>query len=143
MQIFCLGKQTALTAVLNSKGCGHADGCKIKLATGETYIAKAVAYCNSPTVPVRPPWAQPKRCSSQEEQLPAQDPLIQHAADVRISEVCLRGKAVAVVGGGMTGAQLTLQATARGASSVTLITRHKLCVRALNCEARFCHQTYL
>lgn len=39
----------------------------------------------------------------------------------------------------MTGVQLALQAAARGASSVTLITRHKLCVRALNCKARCFH----
>lgn len=38
----------------------------------------------------------------------------------------------------MTSVQLALQASARGASSVTLITRHKLCARTLNCEARRC-----
>ncbi|KAK9904265.1 hypothetical protein WJX75_008055 [Coccomyxa subellipsoidea] len=64
----------------------------------------------------------------------AEGPIIQHAVDVRVSEADLAGKAVVIVGGGMTSAQLALRACGGPAASVTLICRHKLRVRALDCE---------
>lgn len=84
-----------------------------------------------------PPWLQ--RNLRDLVEATAEGPIIQHAVDVRVSEADLAGKAVVIVGGGMTSAQLALRACGGPAASVTLICRHKLRVRALDCEVRLSH----
>ncbi|EIE22768.1 hypothetical protein COCSUDRAFT_16025, partial [Coccomyxa subellipsoidea C-169] len=99
------------------------------------------------SVPVWPTWVQPdtfpaanaEQASTQlpdanGQQASAKVPLIQHATDVLVSQTDVSGRAVVIVGGGMTSAQLALRACSGGAASTTLICRHKLCVGALDCE---------
>lgn len=132
--------------------CECADGCRVSLASGRTIITKAVVYCSSPTVPVWPTWVQPdtfpaanaEQASTQlpdanGQQASAKVPLIQHATDVLVSQTAVSGRAVVIVGGGMTSAQLALRACSGGAASTTLICRHKLCVRALDCKVLCSH----
>ena len=133
----------------------HADGCGIQLASGRTLTARAVVYCASACTSVCPAWAEAALHDSgtacpANGALPAQphanppahapdtmqlvDPLFQLAAEVDVRTAPVAGHSVAVVGGGMTAAQLALGALEAGAQCVTLISRHALCARPLDCE---------
>eukprot|EP00884_Botryococcus_braunii_P017429 jgi/Botrbrau1/436/Bobra.110_2s0086.1 len=95
----------------------------------------AVVCCsNSPRVPNVPAWARSflsEGTGSPREGCPSG---IQLAADVDLRGADLSGKRVAIVGGGMTAATLTLSALKCGAEHVTLITRKPLATRDLTYE---------
>ncbi len=133
----------------------HADGCAIQLASGRTLTARAVVYCASACVPVRPAWAEAAQCDSNAARIPngatAAQPhagppahapdgqqlvtsLFQLAAEMDLRTAPLAGRSVAVVGGGMTAAQLALGALEAGAQHVMLVSRHALRAQPLDCE---------
>lgn len=134
----------------------------MSLASGRQLTAKAVIYCTSRSIAVQLQWWQAvsgDRTQHRSEALqersdcPAPQSLPgqaqhasepqqncevasqpQHASEVDIRTVRVEGATVAIVGSGMTAAQLAIQAVARGAAQVLLISRHSLIEQPFSCE---------
>lgn len=92
--------------------------CKVTFASGNVVYSKAVVYCKSPQVKTLPDWAA-------EAEKNAPPGVLLHSQDLDCRKCDFTGKRVAVVGGGMTAAQLAWYASKHGAT-VTMLTRHRI-----------------
>ena len=76
------------------------------------------------------PSPQPLQQEAEQGTVPQRDDtaatLPQHASEVDVRTSQVGGTTVAIVGSGMTAAQLAMQAVAKGAAQVLLISRHDL-----------------
>lgn len=145
--------------------CMAAEGCIVSLASGKQLTAKAMIYCASNSAPVLPEWAL-SAAGNRTQQNPevlqeggshpnppslppeaeegsgpqhsgqaASQP--QHASQVDVRTAPVEGAVVAIVGSGMTAAQLATQALALGAAQVLLLSRHALIEQPFSCGV--CH----